>query len=66
MDALIATDRLVLRFVSAADVEDIQQCIGDPRIYRNVARISAHQTRDETGFRLIIMDELLKRITFMP
>ena len=48
MDAHIKTDRLNLRFVTEADVDAIQQCIVDPRIYEMVGRIPANQPRTAT------------------
>ena len=48
MDTNIKTDRLNLRFVTAADVDAIQQYIVDPRIYEMVGRIPANQPRKAT------------------
>jgi len=48
MDSKIITDRLILRFVTPGDIDDIQRCILDPRIYKMVARIPGNQPREET------------------
>jgi len=48
MDSVIHTDRLNLRYVTANDIDDIQRCICDPRIYEMVARTPPEQPRDAT------------------
>lgn len=48
MDSNIKTERLILRHVTLDDVEAIQQCILDPRVYEMVARIPANQPRKAT------------------
>ena len=48
MDTLIKTERLILRHVTLDDLDSIQQCILDPRIYQMVARIPANQSREAT------------------
>jgi len=44
----IITDRLTLRYVTIDDVDAIQHCIHDPRIYKMVARIAPNQARKTT------------------
>jgi len=48
MDARIETKRLMLRHVTLADVDVIQACIHDPRIYEKVASIPPDQPRQVT------------------
>ena len=48
MDPVIITNRLKLRHVTMDDIDDIQACIIDPRIYEMVAQIPANQTRENT------------------
>lgn len=48
MSTQITTDRLVLRAVEAGDARRITDLVNDPRIYRMVARIPAHQTVAQT------------------
>ena len=48
MDARLKSKRLNLRHVTAEDVDVIQACIHDPRIYEMVARIPANQSRKAT------------------
>lgn len=48
MDPNIKTKRLILHPVTLDDVDAIQQCILDPRVYEMVARIPANQPRKAT------------------
>lgn len=47
-DTEIRTARLVLRRASEADPVVLNRAVQDPRIFRNVGTIPAHQTLDET------------------
>ena len=62
MDAHKKTDRLNLRFVTEADVDAIQQCIVDPRIYEMVGRIPANhrERRLRIGYQLTKRGETQK------
>lgn len=48
MDASIKTKRLILRHITVDDVDVIQRCIHDPRVYEMVASIPANQPRKAT------------------
>ena len=48
MDASIKTKRLILRHITLDDVDAIQQCILDPRVYEMVASIPTNQPKKAT------------------